>query len=198
MVKKRSSVQKASLKKQQKLKKSRPGDVEVRESKIPGAGKGLFARRDFAKGTLLPAPYRGRRLSLDQFKRLRDFRWCFEIAEGKCWAVDGKALKSGNPCRWVNGARTGAQRRQVNVVGLKMEDGNAWFATLKAVPAGTEFLIDYGPGYWQAYEEHWGKPERIRAKISKLRGLRRAASGNKRRQIEEMLEDALDELEAHI
>ena len=132
------------------LARSRASDVEVRTSTVPAAGKGLFAVRDFPKGTLLPAPYKGKRLTLEQFKRLRDFRWCFEVKEGKTWAVDGKALKRGNPLRWVNGARTPAQRRQVNVAGLKLEDGEAWYATTRPVKAGSEFWIDYGPGYWQA------------------------------------------------
>ncbi|CAK0828862.1 unnamed protein product, partial [Prorocentrum cordatum] len=113
---------------------------EVRESTIKGAGMGLFANVDMPRGTRLPAPYRGRRLTLEQFKRLKDPRWCYTLDEGRHWAVDGKQLKRGNPLRYVNGARTPAQRRRVNVVGLKI-DGQPWFVTTSLVKKGSEFLI---------------------------------------------------------
>ncbi|CAK0828871.1 unnamed protein product [Prorocentrum cordatum] len=101
---------------------------------------GLFANVDMPRGTRLPAPYRGRRLTLEQFKRLKDPRWCYTLDEGRHWAVDGKQLKRGNPLRYVNGARTPAQRRRVNVVGLKI-DGQPWFVTTSLVKKGSEFLI---------------------------------------------------------
>merc|ERR1712061_256795 len=123
----------------------------VRTSTLKGAGDGLFAVRNFPRATLLPVPYKGRRLTYTQFTRLRDFRWCFEVREGSCWAVDGKALKRGNPLRYVNGAKTTIQKRRVNVVGVK-DRGQVWFITTKAVAGGAEFLIDYGPGYWPALE----------------------------------------------
>ncbi|CAK0828856.1 unnamed protein product, partial [Prorocentrum cordatum] len=123
-----------------RLKTTRMADVQVRESTIKGAGMGLFANVDMPRGTRLPAPYRGRRLTLEQFKRLKDPRWCYTLDEGRHWAVDGKQLKRGNPLRYVNGARTPAQRRRVNVVGLKI-DGQPWFVTTSLVKKGSEFLI---------------------------------------------------------
>ena len=45
--------------------------VEVRRSRIPNSGDGLFAARDFAAGELL-GEYRGRVLSLLQATRLQD------------------------------------------------------------------------------------------------------------------------------
>ncbi|CAE8581345.1 unnamed protein product [Polarella glacialis] len=195
-------VRSAAMKKQkqQSLKRSKPSDVQVRESTLRGAGNGLFAVSDFARGTLLPVPYKGRQLTLAQFKQLKDFRWCFQVQEGNCWAVDGKMLKVGNPLRWVNGARSPSQLRRVNVVGIKLEDGKAWYVTTKPVTAGSEFIIDYGPGYWKAYDEHWAKPERLRLKVKNLREALRAAqakkgTAKKQEQLQEMLEDALDELD---
>ena len=48
-----------------------PQGVEVRRSKIPNAGDGLFAARTFAKGELI-GEYRGRVLSLLQAHKLED------------------------------------------------------------------------------------------------------------------------------
>merc|ERR1719373_1309706 len=76
----------------------RASDVRVATSTIRGAGQGLFALRTFDRGTRLPAPYKGRPLTRKQFERLRDFRWCFEVANAAVWAVDAKAVKEGNPC----------------------------------------------------------------------------------------------------
>lgn len=200
----RSRLKGSKLKKSTRggtLTKTKHSDVAVRTSTLQGAGKGLFAVREFAKGTLLPAPYLGRRLTLEQFSKLRDFRWCFQIEDGDCWAVDGKALKQANPCRWVNGARTAAQRRRVNIAGIKLEDGQAWFVTTRAVRADEEFLIDYGPGYWQAYEDCWGRPARLRARLRAARAaLQGSASqakarGSRRRELEDEIEELQDELE---
>mmetsp|Transcript_55785 Transcript_55785/g.129933 ORF Transcript_55785/g.129933 Transcript_55785/m.129933 type:complete len:196 (+) Transcript_55785:46-633(+) len=179
-------LRKTSKRSPQVLGKSSMRDVSVRTSTLRGAGKGLFAARDFPKATLLPAPYRGRRLTFAQFQRLKDFRWCFEVREGPCWAVDAKALTRGNPLRYVNG--------------VKLEDGRAWFVTTRAVNVGEEFFIDYGPGYWRAYENCWGRPHRLRARIRDLRNeIRRlgafGSSKRKRLVLQEALEDAEDELE---
>lgn len=179
-----------------RFKVTRMADVEVRESTIKGAGMGLFAKVDMPTGTRLPAPYRGRRLTWEQFRRLKDPRWCYTLDEGRHWAVDGKQLKRGNPLRYVNGAKTPSQRRRVNVVGLKF-DKQIWFVTASPVKKGAEFLISYGPGYWQALDAQWSRPQKIRTKIREIRARLRggAATGSGRRRLEEELEDLQDSLE---
>ena len=55
----------------QRVKRSWPHGVEVRESRISGGGDGLFASIDFAEGAWL-GEYRGRVLSLLQAHQLED------------------------------------------------------------------------------------------------------------------------------
>jgi len=90
----------------------------------------------------------------------------------------------------VNGAKTAAQRRRVNVVGVR-EKGQVWYITTRAVKEGAEFLIDYGPGYWRALDQQWARPRRLKAQLRvKLRELK-AARGSRARvaRLEEEVED---------
>jgi len=157
---------------------------------------GLFAMRAFARGTRLPAPYKGKKLSWDAFVKTRDQRWCYTLDEGKTWAIDGKALKNGNPLRYVNGAKTAAQLRRVNVVGVK-DKGQCWYITTRLVPKGAEFLINYGPGYWQALDRVWARPRRLKAQVrAKLQELKLATTVARKAKLQDELEDLRDELDA--
>merc|ERR1719506_2812584 len=177
------------------LKKSQPQDVQARPSSIKGAGKGLFAQVDMARGTLLPAPYQGRSLTWEQFLKTKDQRYCYTVDDDGIWAVDALKLVKGNPCRFVNGAMTAAQRRKVNVCGILMEDKQGWFVTKRSVSQGEEFMIDYGPGYWKEWKRLYERPTKIRAEIRELKKRMRQAPLRQRDQIEDRLEDLQQELE---
>lgn len=178
-----------------KLTRSRPRDVQARPSFIKGAGMGLFAQVDMAKGTLLPAPYQGRPLTWEEFLRTKDQRYCYTVNNDGIWAVDALKLVKGNPCRFVNGAMTAAQRSKVNVCGIFMEDKQVWFVTSRAVSKGEEFLIDYGPGYWKEWKRLYERPKRIRAEIRELLLKMRRARPQERSQLDDRLEDLREELE---
>merc|ERR1712094_135176 len=116
--------------------------LAIRPSTFPGAGLGLFAARDFRSGEALPETYKGRLLDHDKFRRVRDYSYCL-ILEGdpEYAALDAKSLKGPrNPLRYVNGAKTQLQMRNVNVK-MTRRGRIIRFVTTKLVREGTEFVV---------------------------------------------------------
>jgi len=177
------------------LKSTQMKDVRPNPSTIKGAGKGLFAAVDMAKATKLPAPYQGKPLTWEQFLKTEDQRYCFTVSHNGIWAVDALKLVKGNPCRFVNGAQTAAQRRRVNVAGLFLKDKQVWFVTTRPGKKGEEFLIDYGPGYWKEWHLRYSRPQQVRSKIRALQSKIRQASARDRVHLQDQLEELKDELE---
>ncbi|CAE7584461.1 unnamed protein product [Symbiodinium microadriaticum] len=110
-------------------------DLEVRNSTLPGAGRGLFAARALPKGTVLP-PYGGQQLTyrevgLREFSEGMTYTWCplrngaamlemspQELIEGPraqqlAYCVDSRIASEGNPARFVNGASSSDQCENV-------------------------------------------------------------------------------------
>merc|ERR1711924_209775 len=127
----------------------------VRTSRIRGAGMGLFALRALGRGYTLPEAYKGRRLSEEQVRRLRDGSYLFQLRGNVkgCAGIDGKHTLQDNPLRYVNGARTAEQLRRVNVKS-KQRGGNIYYTTTRRVAAGEELLINYGPEYFEGARYH--------------------------------------------
>lgn len=122
--------------------------MEIKRSTIKGAGKGLFAARQFRKRTRL-GEYKGRRLTPEEYQRTRndDYIWEIDLPGGKRAYIDARPVKRDNPLRYVNGARTRAQKRRVNVEAYQYAQ-RIWYRTTKDVKPGEEFLIDYGDEYF--------------------------------------------------
>jgi hypothetical protein len=122
--------------------------LDVRPSKIQGAGMGLFAKRPLSKGYTLPVPYRGRRLTAKQASRVRDGCYLFLLnGNGKYAAIDAKKTTEDNPLRYANGARTPQQQRRINLKSAQ-RGKDMFFVTTRRVAAAEELLLDYGPAYW--------------------------------------------------
>lgn len=134
--------------------------LEIRSSKI--AGLGLFAAEPLEATTLLP-PYQGLSLlnadlnNLDYTQDEDNYVWCPPDRRQSAgpmdpsFCVDGREVASSdNPARFVNGARTLEQCKEVNLEICELGEV-AYFRTLKAIPVGSELLVDYGPGYWSDF-----------------------------------------------
>lgn len=144
-------------------------DLEVRNSTLPGAGRGLFAARALPKGTVLP-PYGGQQLTyrevgLREFSEGMTYTWCplrngaamlemspQELIEGPkaqqlAYCVDSRIASEGNPARFVNGASSSDQCALVNVKMCELGQVG-YFRTTRPVPAGTELITSYGADYW--------------------------------------------------
>jgi len=125
--------------------------LAIRPSRIRGAGQGLYAIRPLRAGQMLPVPYRGKALSKEQVKRLRDGSYLFLLTEdtpGPVAGLDARYVKRDNPLRYCNGARTPQQKRKVNVK-ASQRNGQVYFAAKRPIKSGEELIIDYGPTYWE-------------------------------------------------
>ena len=127
--------------------------VEIKPSRIKNAGYGAYATTLIKKNTRLDE-YRGRLLDVNGFNRLRNTQYVFEVAKkikGKyqTFYIDAKSLKDSNWTRYVNGAKTKTQKKQINIATYQY-NGKIFYKTIKDIPVGQELIVDYGDEYWLA------------------------------------------------
>ena len=129
-----------NLKEEKFLKES---DYTIATSTIPNAGNGAFTNIFLPKGTTL-AYYKGKRLTKDQYNRLRDQSYVWELSSrhGPIY-IDGKNPKLSNWLRFLNDSRD----RRLNVEPYQY-GGNLYYRTTKNINPGSELFISYGDGYW--------------------------------------------------
>jgi SET domain-containing protein len=106
------------------------------------AGLGLFAEKEFKKGTFIVA-YTGRRVTDAESERreARGARYMFEI--NSRWAIDGSSRR--NIARYVNhSCRPNAEaveRRRHRIV----------YIARRRIEPGEEITVDYGKDYFEAF-----------------------------------------------
>lgn len=149
--------------------------LRIKQSTIAGAGKGLYAARDFAKDEVI-AVYTGRRLTADRFNAMYPgdvvapyaykLEWCDANNQELLRYIDAKSKFSGvtryanDCCKDKYGPRGGltAQcRRCMNSVLIPMQFKQAngthiAYPTLiakKDIKSGKEIFLPYGKEYWQ-------------------------------------------------
>ena len=114
----------------------------VKNSDIRGAGRGVFALKDFPEGIVLGEYTGARSTSLPS-----DGTYVWEVGtdDGTVFYIDAKS--SNCPMKFVNGAKTKRQRRRTNLATYSSH-GVLLYVTTRPVRAGEEFLINYGDEYW--------------------------------------------------
>ena len=121
--------------------------LDVRASRIRGAGRGLFAAADLPAGTRL-GEYTGRRTKSEP--RDPSYTWRVNIYHPNGTFSHPEyvdALRTPTCIlRYANGARTPAQRRRINAE-MYQHRGRVYYKTTKRVRRGTEIIIDYGDDY---------------------------------------------------
>ena len=123
-------------------------NLDVRASRIRGAGKGLFAATDLPAGTRL-GEYTGHRTKAQP--RNGNYVWEVNIyhPNGSFSHHEYVDARRTPTCilRYANGARTPAQRRLINTE-MYQHRGRVFYRTTKRVRRGTEIIVDYGEEYW--------------------------------------------------
>ena len=116
-------------------------DVEVKKSKIPGAGEGLFAKRSFQQGEKI-CDYRGKVLSLADV--LKEPNRDYVMGLGLNCHVDAREAYA-VPGRYVN------DREDPNARFVKdKKRRKADVVALRRIHPGDEIYASYGQGYWRA------------------------------------------------
>ncbi|CAE7567531.1 PRDM12 [Symbiodinium sp. CCMP2592] len=126
--------------------------VSAGQSLLPGAGRGLFARRALAKGAVLP-PYKGQLQTFQTVTRGGAYVWCPQNPSdaAAAFCMDAAADDPENPARLVNAAANEEQCKQVNTEICQL-GSILYFRTVQDVPAGTELVTDYGYSYWPDFD----------------------------------------------
>jgi len=108
--------------------------VEVRKSSIPGAGRGVFARRAFSRGERLGV-YRGLVYADDEEY---DSRYALKYGRKN---IVGNNESYSNWTSYINDV-VGSD----HTVNCRFKDQT--IITTRAIRRGEELFIDYGPNYW--------------------------------------------------
>jgi len=135
-------------------------DVEVRDAGRRGLG--LFAMRDFEEGEIVTR-YSGIFATEDEYQEafyagLTEGRYIAKVDLAGSVVMDAERASetpSGHGGRYVNHSRLWANTRITSFTvdspwkpGEEVPTGAVYIMTTKAVKAGSEFLTDYGDGYW--------------------------------------------------
>jgi hypothetical protein len=125
--------------------------VDVRNSTIPGAGRGVFATVDIPSGTDL-GWYRGEALTDEEFANEgRDTDYTLAVYR-KDWAPETFADKR----IMIDGRNKGNWTALINAPKGTTRAANCYFSedgrviTKTAIPKDGEILVGYGKGYWNA------------------------------------------------
>ena len=138
--------------------------VEVKESILPGAGKGLFAKEPIPKGTRI-VEYKGK---ITTWKEVDDDDgnngYIYYI---KRHHVIDASRHTSALARYANDAR-GLQRLKgtTNNAEYVEDDLKVYIESKKDIPAGAEILVEYGKEYWNVIR-HNIKVELQRQKLRK-------------------------------
>lgn len=120
--------------------------LEVKESNIPGAGKGLFTNQFIPKGTRI-IEYKGRVRTWQEAQYDDTNYYIFFVNEEH--VIDAKR-QTKSLARYINDAsgltKVKGLRNNAQFIceGLKV-----YVESIKDIPAGGEILVGYGKDYWQ-------------------------------------------------
>merc|ERR1712070_684996 len=115
----------------------------------------------------------------------------------KYCGIDAKPCLENNPLRYINGARTAMQRRGINCHFYQKGD-RVYFATLKAVSAGQELIVDYGENYWEGTRRNARVSEILALQALIRKQLREAKTAKQRAKLQVELEDAIEDMDDFI
>jgi SET domain-containing protein len=118
----------------------------VKESTIPGSGKGLFTKKFIPKGTRI-VEYKGRITTWKEVKNDSDNGYIYTV--NRTHVIDAlptpKAL-----ARYANDARGLVKVKGItNNCTYTNEGLQAYIESIKDIPAGAEIFVSYGKDYWK-------------------------------------------------
>ena len=135
--------------------------LEIKESNIPGAGKGLFTTEFIPKGTRI-VEYKGRIRTWKDVKNEDGNYYIFYVNRNRI--IDGSNYNK-SFARYINDAR-GLKR----IKGLSnntefLKDGLKVFVdATKDIPAGAELFVGYGKEYWEVIRSNMKAEAKLKRK----------------------------------
>lgn len=140
--------------------------VEIKQSLLPGAGKGLFAKEPIPRGSRI-VEYKGR---ITTWKEVDDNDgnngYIYYVKRNH---VIDASRHTGSLARYANDARGLSRVKGVTNNSEYVEDGlRVYIEAKKDIPAGAEILVEYGKEYWDVIR-HNIKVEKQRQKLREAR-----------------------------
>lgn len=125
--------------------------LEIKESGIPGAGKGLFTNAFIPKGTRI-VEYKGRIRTWKEVEHDDNNFYIFYVNEDH--VIDSGRYKT-SPARFINDARGLKKIKGLTNNTQFVVDGLRVFVeATKNIPAGAELFIGYGKEYWDVIRQN--------------------------------------------
>jgi uncharacterized protein len=124
----------------------------VDDSTIPGAGLGLFAKKDFEKDQII-CEFGGELIDeLEVNKRNKDKRGDYFVDMGDDLTLD--SYESDCMAKYANDAR-GPRKvpglRNNSEIVVYSDDYSVCIVATRPIKAGEEILVEYGKSYWNNY-----------------------------------------------
>ena len=134
--------------KQNKEISKRTNFLHVKRSIIPGAGQGLFTKKQIRKGTRI-SEYKGRITTWkDMDHKNGGNPYIFYV--NKDYVIDAWHFKRAK-ARYANDAKGLKRIKGITNNAKYIHDGRKVFLEAKKnIPPGGEILVDYGKEYWDA------------------------------------------------
>jgi uncharacterized protein len=123
----------------------------VKESTIPGAGKGLFTKVEIPKGTRV-VEYKGRRTVWKEVKNDSSNYYIYTINRNN--VIDAQKTMSAF-ARYANDAKGLTRVKGLTNNAVYVNEGTrAFIETTRTIPAGAEILVNYTKEYWDVMKEN--------------------------------------------
>ena len=123
----------------------------VKRSTFPNAGKGLFTKKDIAKGTRI-VEYKGRRTTWKEAGNDDSNFYLYTINRNQ--VIDARRTLSAL-ARYANDAKGFTRIKGITNNCIYINDGNrAYIESVKNIPAGSEIFVDYTKEYWDVLKEN--------------------------------------------
>lgn len=145
-------------------------DLEIRKSNIPGAGKGLFAKRLFRRGERV-VEYEGEVITWAQCRKRNEKMegvgaYYFYISNRKC--VDAQNTLEAF-ARYANDAAGLVRLPGIrNNARYEVYRGKPYIVASRNIPEGEEIFVSYGKEYWQAMRENHYDPTKPKKHTGKF------------------------------
>ncbi|MBN8696298.1 MAG: SET domain-containing protein [Bacteroidetes bacterium] len=124
-------------------------DLVVKKSTLPGAGKGLFTKRDIKKGERI-IEYLGEIITekeLDKRAEKDIYGYAMFISKKKC--IDAYFTPN-ELARYANDAKGLSKVKGLNNnASYEVWRNRGWIKAEKDIPAGSEIFVSYGAEYWK-------------------------------------------------
>ena len=131
-------------------------DFIIKKSTIPGAGKGLFTKKDIKKGERI-VEYLGEIVTEAELDRRAEndiYGYAFYISKKKC--VDAYYTPK-EIARYANDAKGLTKIKGItNNCCYVVYKNSGWIKAEKNIPKGAEILVAYGAEYWKEIRENLG------------------------------------------